>query len=83
MSETTEETTQDSLAHGFVYFMNERDKDWFDKNKEEAHGDGTSAQGAILTCGTATELFSIAQKRRARRRMSLNLSSFLKMNSSL
>ena len=35
MSETIEETTQDSLAHGFTYFMDERDKEWLDKNNEE------------------------------------------------
>jgi len=54
MSETTEETTQDALAHGFTYFMDERDKEWFEKNNEEARGEGTSAQGALSTSGTAT-----------------------------
>ncbi|KAI9453934.1 enhancer of polycomb-like-domain-containing protein, partial [Russula earlei] len=53
-SETIEETTQDSLAHGFTYFMDERDKEWLDKNNEEARGEGTSAQGAVSTSGTAT-----------------------------
>jgi enhancer of polycomb-like protein len=46
-SETIEETTQDSLAHGFTYFM-------LDKNNEEARGEGTSTQGAVSTSGTAT-----------------------------
>ena len=53
-SETIEETTHDSLAHGFTYFMDERDKEWLDKNNEEARGEGTSAQGAVSTSGTAT-----------------------------
>ena len=53
-SETTEETTQDALAHGFTYFMDERDKEWLDKNNEEARGEGTSAQGAVSTSGTTT-----------------------------
>jgi enhancer of polycomb-like protein len=53
-SETIEETTQDALAHGFSYFMDERDKEWLDKNNEEARGEGTSAQGAVSTSGTAT-----------------------------
>lgn len=53
-SETTEETTQDALAHGFTYFMDERDKEWLDRNNEEARGEGTSAQGALSTSGTTT-----------------------------
>ncbi|KAI0262080.1 enhancer of polycomb-like-domain-containing protein [Gloeopeniophorella convolvens] len=53
-SETVEETTQDALAHGFSYFMDERDKEWLDKNNEEARGEGTSAQGAVSVSGTAT-----------------------------
>jgi enhancer of polycomb-like protein len=53
-SETIEETTQDSLAHGFTYFMDERDKEWLDKNNEESRGEGTFPQGAVSTPGTAT-----------------------------
>jgi enhancer of polycomb-like protein len=53
-SETTEENTQDALAHGFTYFMDERDKEWLDRNNEEARGEGTSAQGAVSTSGTTT-----------------------------
>jgi enhancer of polycomb-like protein len=53
-SETTEENTQDGLAHGFTYFMDERDKEWLDKNNEEARGEGTSAQGAVSASGTTT-----------------------------
>ena len=32
--------------------MDERDKEWLDKNNEEARGEGTSAQGALA--GTST-----------------------------
>jgi len=53
-SETIEETTQGALANGFTYFMDERDKEWLDKNNEEARGEGTSAQGAVSASGTAT-----------------------------
>ena len=38
---------RDGLANGFSYFMDERDKEWLDRNNEEARGEGTSAQGAI------------------------------------
>jgi len=34
--------------------MDERDKEWLDKNNEEARGEGTSAQGAFSTAGTTT-----------------------------
>jgi Enhancer of polycomb-like len=53
-SETVEETTQGALANGFTYFMDERDKEWLDKNNEEARGEGTSAQGAVSGSGTTT-----------------------------
>lgn len=46
-SYTVEESCNAALAHGFTYFMDERDKDWLDKNNEEARGEGTSAQGAV------------------------------------
>lgn len=53
-SECVEESISDALANGFTYYMDERDKDWLDKNNEEARGEGTSAQGALSTAGTAT-----------------------------
>ncbi|TFY53253.1 hypothetical protein EVG20_g10201, partial [Dentipellis fragilis] len=53
-SETVEEAVKDGLAHGFTYFMDERDKEWLDKNNEEARGEGTSAQGALSSSGTTT-----------------------------
>ncbi|KAH9852530.1 enhancer of polycomb-like-domain-containing protein [Lenzites betulinus] len=51
-SDTIEEATSFALANGFIYYMDERDKDWLDKNNEEARGEGTSAQGAVS--GTST-----------------------------
>lgn len=41
-----------ALANGFIYYMDERDKEWLDKNNEEARGEGTSAQGAVSNSGT-------------------------------
>lgn len=46
-SDTIEESTSFALVGGFIYYMDERDKDWLDRNNEEARGEGTSAQGAI------------------------------------
>ena len=46
-SDTIEETVTDALANGFVYYMDERDEEWLEKNNEEARGEGTSAQGAV------------------------------------
>ncbi|KAG6856960.1 hypothetical protein H0H87_011630 [Tephrocybe sp. NHM501043] len=46
-SSTVEESTSSALAEGFTYYMDERDKEWLDKNNEEARGEGTSAQGSI------------------------------------
>ncbi|KAI0072088.1 hypothetical protein K474DRAFT_1686787 [Panus rudis PR-1116 ss-1] len=51
-SDTVEESISFALAGGFIYYMDERDKEWLDKNNEEARGEGTSAQGAIS--GTST-----------------------------
>ena len=34
--------------------MDERDKEWLDKNNEEARGEGTSAQGALSASGSGT-----------------------------
>ena len=46
-SSTVEESITNGLNHGFVYYMDECDKEWLDKNNEQARGEGTSAQGAI------------------------------------
>ncbi|PSR71467.1 hypothetical protein PHLCEN_2v12734 [Hermanssonia centrifuga] len=51
-SDTVEESVSFALANGFIYYMDERDKEWLDKNNEEARGEGTSAQGALS--GTST-----------------------------
>ncbi|KAI0057206.1 hypothetical protein BV25DRAFT_1812676 [Artomyces pyxidatus] len=61
-SETVEEAVSDSLANGFTYYMDERDKEWLDKNNEEARGEGTSAQGALSTPGTTTRLSQRSSK---------------------
>ncbi|KAG5635227.1 hypothetical protein H0H81_011992 [Sphagnurus paluster] len=46
-STTVEEGLAWSLSDGFTYYMDERDKEWLDKNNEEARGEGTSAQGSV------------------------------------
>ncbi len=46
-SETVEEKCQLGLAHGCTYYMDERDKEWLDKNNEEARGEGTSTQASL------------------------------------
>ncbi|KAJ2925726.1 hypothetical protein H1R20_g11362, partial [Candolleomyces eurysporus] len=62
-STTVEESVRDGLANGFSYFMDERDKEWLDRNNEEARGEGTSAQGAISAAsGTRTSARSAKAK---------------------
>lgn len=62
-SETCEEAIRGGLANGFTYYMDERDKEWLDKNNEEARGEGTSAQGTILSpTGTRTSARSAKAK---------------------
>lgn len=34
--------------------MDERDKEWLDRNNEEARGEGTSVQGAVSASGATT-----------------------------
>lgn len=53
-STTVEEACTAGLANGFSYVMDERDKEWLDKNNEEARGEGTSAQGAVSATATST-----------------------------
>ena len=48
-SYTVEDKTMHGLTDGFTYYMDERDKEWLDKNNEEARGEGTSAQGTLLS----------------------------------
>ncbi|KAG6862228.1 hypothetical protein C0995_002159 [Termitomyces sp. Mi166 len=46
-STSPEESCNSALASDFTYYMDERDKEWLDKNNEAARGEGTSAQGAM------------------------------------
>ncbi|KAJ7600938.1 polycomb enhancer protein [Mycena floridula] len=59
---TVEEACDASIANGFTYYMDERDKEWLDKNNEEARGEGTSAQGAVSASGTRTSARSARAK---------------------
>jgi enhancer of polycomb-like protein len=61
-SQTVEESIVNGIAGGFTYYMDERDKEWLDKNNEEARGEGTSAQGAVSTPGTRTSVRSAKAK---------------------
>ncbi len=60
-SKTVEESCLGGLAQGCTYFMDERDKEWLDKNNEEARGEGTSTQ-ASMTAGTRTSARSAKVK---------------------
>ncbi|KAI9463887.1 enhancer of polycomb-like-domain-containing protein [Boletus coccyginus] len=53
-SETVEEAISSGLIDLFTYYMDERDKEWLDRNNEEARGEGTSAQGAVSGSGATT-----------------------------
>ena len=53
-SETVEESFSNGLIDSFTYYMDERDKEWLDRNNEEARGEGTSAQGAVSASGATT-----------------------------
>ncbi|KNZ80488.1 Enhancer of polycomb-like protein 1 [Termitomyces sp. J132] len=46
-SASPEESCNNALASNFTYYMDERDKEWLDKNNEAARGEGTSSQGAM------------------------------------
>lgn len=59
---SVEEHIVDGLAGGFTYYMDERDKEWLDKNNEEARGEGTSVQGAVSASGTRTSARSAKAK---------------------
>ncbi|KAJ7623472.1 enhancer of polycomb-like-domain-containing protein [Roridomyces roridus] len=52
-SATVEEAISNALAHECTYYMDERDKEWLDKNNEEARGEGTSVQGAMSSARTS------------------------------
>ncbi|GLB37128.1 putative enhancer of polycomb-like protein [Lyophyllum shimeji] len=59
---TAEESCSNAIALGFTYYMDERDKEWLDRNNEEARGEGTSAQGAISASATRTSARSAKAK---------------------
>ncbi|EGN97434.1 hypothetical protein SERLA73DRAFT_161474 [Serpula lacrymans var. lacrymans S7.3] len=65
-SETVDEACAHALVDGFAYFMDERDKEWFDRNNEEARGEGTSAQGAFSVPGTTTRSGSTQRSAKAK-----------------
>ncbi|KZV72075.1 hypothetical protein PENSPDRAFT_684094 [Peniophora sp. CONT] len=52
-STTIEESVSGALNDGFTYYMDERDKEWLDRNNEESRGEGTSAQGAVSSSSSA------------------------------
>lgn len=51
-SDTVEEATLFALTNGFIYYMDERDKEWLDKNNEQARGEGMSTQSASTASST-------------------------------
>ncbi|KAG6837096.1 hypothetical protein H0H93_014989, partial [Arthromyces matolae] len=53
-SSTVEEAISNALAEGMTYYMDERDKEWLDKNNEEGRGEGTSAQGSVSSTRTSS-----------------------------
>ncbi|KAH0835627.1 enhancer of polycomb-like-domain-containing protein [Lanmaoa asiatica] len=56
-SETVEEALSSGLIDSFTYYMDERDKEWLDRNNEEARGEGTSVQGAVSASGATTRSY--------------------------
>ena len=61
-SQTVEEHVVGGISNGFTYYMDERDKEWLDKNNEHARGEGTSAQGALSSPVTRTSARSLKAK---------------------
>jgi len=61
-SQTVEEHIAGGIPNGFTYYMDERDKEWLDKNNEQARGEGTSAQGALSSPVTRTSTRSLKAK---------------------
>ena len=51
-SQTAEESIVNGIAGGFTYYMDDRDKEWLDKNNRESTGEGRSPQGTLSTPGT-------------------------------
>jgi enhancer of polycomb-like protein len=46
-TDTLEDTVQYGLSNGFSYYMDERDKEWLEKNNQAANGESTSAQAIV------------------------------------
>lgn len=61
-STMVEEAITNGLSGGFVYYMDERDQAWLEKNNEEARGEGTSVQGAVSVSGTRASARSAKAK---------------------
>ncbi|KAI0341412.1 hypothetical protein BDW22DRAFT_1358947 [Trametopsis cervina] len=58
-SDSIEEATSFALANGFIYYMDERDKEWLDKNNEEARGEGPSKRPSRK--GKETDAVSLSE----------------------
>jgi enhancer of polycomb-like protein len=65
-SETIDAFLESGLNDQFTYYMDERDKEWLDRNNEEARGEGTSAQGAVSASGTTTRSGSSTRSAKAK-----------------
>jgi enhancer of polycomb-like protein len=65
-SETIDVFLENGLNDQFTYYIDERDKEWLDRNNEEARGEGTSAQGAVSTSGTTTRSGSSTRSAKAK-----------------
>ena len=59
-ADTLEDTVQFGLSNGYSYFMDERDKEWLEKNNQTANGESTSAQA--IAAGGFTSRASRAAK---------------------
>jgi len=46
-ADTLEDTVQYGLSNGYSYYMDERDKEWLEKNNQAANGESTSAQAIV------------------------------------
>ncbi|KAI0687709.1 enhancer of polycomb-like-domain-containing protein [Cytidiella melzeri] len=58
-SDSVEESTSFALSNGFIYYMDERDKEWLDKNNEEARGEGPSKR--VSRKGKESETISMSE----------------------
>ena len=42
------------VVDAFIYYMGKHDKYWLDRNNKKAHGEGTSAQDALIQYTTSS-----------------------------